>query len=61
MYNVDSCWYDALLIINAGSATTAAQRTQFNSQFSVVVPAGTSVTVARTYWPKVGNATYSST
>lgn len=61
VYNVDSCWYDALLIINAGSATTAAQRTQFNSQFSVVVPTGTSVTVARTYWPKVGNATYSST
>lgn len=42
-YNPDSCWYEAFIIINAGSATTLAQRTQFNSQYTIIVPAGDSI------------------
>ncbi len=61
VYNVDSCWYDALLIINAGSATTSAQRTQFNAQFSVVVPAGDTISIVKRYFPLIGNGALAGT
>lgn len=50
-YNADSCWYDAFIIINAGAATSAADRTQYNSQYTIVVPTGTGLTVTRRYAP----------
>lgn len=50
-YNVDSCWYDAFIIINAGSATSPADRTQFNSQYTIVTPTGTGLTITRRYAP----------
>ncbi len=56
-YNADSCWYDVYLIINAGSATTVAERVQFNSQLSLIVPTGTNVTIPRGYMPLINNST----
>jgi uncharacterized protein YjdB len=50
-YNVDSCWYDAFIIINAGAATSLVDRTQYNSQYTIVVPTGTGLTMARRYMP----------
>jgi uncharacterized protein YjdB len=50
-YNVDSCWYDAFIIINAGAATSAADRTQYNSQYTIVVPTGTGLSITRRYAP----------
>lgn len=58
-YNQDSCWYDAFLIINAGSATTVDERKQDFSAYSLVVPAGTFIDVIRNYNPIKNNATYS--
>lgn len=60
-YNADSCWYDAFIIINAGSATTIARRTQTNAQYSLVVPTGTTVTMRKNYMPLRDNQTYSGT
>jgi hypothetical protein len=56
-YNTDSCWYDAYLVINAGSATTVTERIQFNGQLTLVVPAGTKVTIPRGYMPLINNST----
>lgn len=56
-YNTDSCWYDVYLVINAGSATSVAERIQFNSQISLVVPTGTTVTIPRGYMPLINNST----
>lgn len=60
-YNADSCWYDAFIIINAGSATTIARRTQTNAQYSLVVPTGTTVTMRKNYMPLRDNQTYTGT
>ena len=42
-YNADSCRYDAYIVINSGTATTIAQRTQFNAQYSIVLPQADSI------------------
>ena len=60
-YDTSTCLYDCFLIINAGSASTVAQRIQFNSQYSIVVPFGTTVAVDTTYNPLVNNSTGTST
>jgi hypothetical protein len=60
-YNTTTCRYDAFVIFTKGNATTAVQRTQFNAQFSVVVPTGTTVTVAQNFMPLTGNTGYAGT
>nr|MBP6694692.1 hypothetical protein [Saprospiraceae bacterium] len=60
-YNTDSCRYDAFIIINAGTATSVARRTQTNAQYSIVVPTGTGISVARSYMPLKDNQTYTGT
>ncbi|MBK8701460.1 MAG: cadherin-like domain-containing protein [Saprospiraceae bacterium] len=57
-YNSTSCRFDACIVITAGSATTAPQRAQFNSQYSLVVPTGSSVSIAQNYNPIQNNQTY---
>ncbi|MBK8515101.1 MAG: Ig-like domain-containing protein [Saprospiraceae bacterium] len=42
-YNADSCRYEAYLVVNSGTATTVAQRTQFNAQYTIVVPQADSI------------------
>jgi hypothetical protein len=60
-YDADSCKYFACIIINAGSASTVARRTQTNSQYTIVVPTGTSISVNRSYFPLRNNQTYTGT
>lgn len=60
-YNTTTCKFDACIVITAGSATTAPQRAQFNSQYSVVVPTGTSVSIAQNFNPIQNNQTYGGT
>lgn len=55
-YDTTLCRYDAYLIVNSGSATTAARRIQFNSQFTIVVPTGVSLSVAASHMPLLDNA-----
>lgn len=59
-FNDTTGLFDAFLIAEAGNATTVQQRTQFNSQFSVVVPSGSSVSVSENFLPLVGNQNYNS-
>lgn len=60
-YNTTTCRYDAYVIFTKGFATTAVQRTQFNAQFSVVVPTGSTISVAQNFMPLTNNSTYSGT
>lgn len=60
-YNTTSCRFDCYLIIAQGSGTTPQQRAQFGSQFSVVVPTGSSVSIAQNFMPLVGNQSYNGT
>jgi uncharacterized protein YjdB len=60
-YDTVLCRYDAYIIINAGSATTSQQRTQFNAQYSLVVPTGTTLTVVASHMPLQANQTYTGT
>ncbi len=60
-YNTTTCRFDACIVITAGSATTAPQRAQFNSQYSIVVPTGTSLSIAQNFNPIQNNQTYGGT
>ena len=60
-YDTVDCQYDAFLIINAGDASSISERVQFNSQFSVIVPTGTTVVVDTSYMPLLNNSTYTGT
>lgn len=60
-YNHNVDLFDCYLVIEAGSASTVVQRTQFNAQMTVVVPAGTRLNVGQNYWPRVQNQNYNST
>lgn len=59
-YNTTTCKFDACIVITAGSATTAPQRAQFNSQYSVVVPTGTTISIGEndSHNPIQNNQTY---
>ena len=60
-YNPDSCRYEAFLIINAGSTSNIAQRTQAFTKFSVVVPTGTNINVIENYFPLNDNEAFTGT
>ncbi|MBK7787220.1 MAG: cadherin-like domain-containing protein [Saprospiraceae bacterium] len=62
-YNTTTCKFDACIVITAGSATTAPQRAQFNSQYSVVVPTGTTISIGEndSHNPIQNNQTYGGT
>ncbi len=57
-FDTTTCLFDCYLIVTEGSATTAAQRAQFNAQYSIVTPAGSFIEVDTSYMPLVGNQTY---
>jgi hypothetical protein len=56
-YNTTTCNFDCYIKITAGAQTTtnAALRAQFNSQYSVVAPFGTTVNVVQNFMPLQGN------
>ncbi len=60
-YNTTTCRFDCYLIIAEGSGTTPQRRAQFGSQFSIVVPTGSSVSIAQNFMPLVGNQSYNGT
>lgn len=60
-YDTTLCRYDAYIIINSGSASSIAHRTQFNAQYTVIVPTGTTLTVAQSHNPLQNNQTYTGT
>ena len=60
-FDTTTCLFDCYIIITEGSATTAPQRAQFNAQYSIVVPAGSSIEVDTSYMPLIGNQTYTGT
>lgn len=60
-YNDATCRWDCYIIIEEGSATLAFERIQYNSQYSVVVPTGTTVAVAQNFMPLNSNSNYNGT
>jgi len=60
-YNVDSCWYDAFLIVNFGSAVTVSERQQDYTQYSIIIPTATNINIVRNYMPIVENETFTGT
>lgn len=60
-FNPNTCLFDCCIIINEGSAITAIQRAQFNSQYSIVVPTGSNVSIAANRNPIQNNQTYKGT
>ena len=57
-FDTTTCLFDCYLIITEGSATTAAQRAQFNAQYSIVTPAGSFIEIDTSYMPLINNQTY---
>lgn len=57
-YDSTTCWYDFNIIILEGYAEGIGQRTQFNSQITVVVPTGSTVDFAAKYMPLQSNQFY---
>lgn len=60
-YDTVQCRYDCYIIINSGSAISAIHRTQFSSQYSIVVPTGSTVEVAENFMPLKYNQNYTGT
>ena len=60
-YDTLQCRYDCSIIITEGSAILAPYRTQFNSQYTIVVPTGTTVDIEETYLPIQNNQNYDGT
>ena len=60
-YNIDSCWYDAFLIVDSGNAIDPQDRIQEYTQYTIVVPAGTIIWVAKSYLPLLDNEFYDGT
>jgi len=58
IYNCETNQYDVHIEIIEGSATTIPQRAQFNSQISLVVPTGETITLTDTYMPLQNNQLY---
>lgn len=57
-YNCETNQYDVSIIILEGSASSIPERAQFNSQISIVVPAGELLALTDNYMPLQGNQNY---
>ncbi|MEM9546324.1 MAG: T9SS type A sorting domain-containing protein [Bacteroidota bacterium] len=60
-YNEVTDLYDCKIVIGAGSAMTYPQRIQFNAQYSVVVPTGSTITIEELHNPLENNQFYTGT
>lgn len=58
-YNPTTCLFDCCLIVGEGSATTVQQRIQSSSQYSIVIPLGSSLEVKKLNMPLQSNQNYS--
>lgn len=50
-FNEATGLFDAGIVIAEGQATSAVHRTQFNAQYSFLVPAGSDVNISKRYMP----------
>lgn len=57
-YNNITCRWDCYIIIEAGSAVLSGHRAQGNAQYSVVVPTGSTISLAQNFMPLNGNGSY---
>lgn len=57
-FNPETDLFDCYLIIKEGNATSFRHRTQFNAQFSVLVPGGSKVELVKSYMPLQNNQNY---
>lgn len=60
-YDDSTSLYEAKIYIAEGEATEYVERIQFNSQYTIVVPAGSLLTIDTLYNPKENNANYDGT
>jgi len=60
-YNDSTSLYDCKIVIIEGEATTYPQRIQFNAQYTIVVPTGTTFTLDSLHNPKENNQFYTGT
>ena len=60
-YNDITHLYDCKIVIIEGKAQTYPQRIQFNSQYTIVVPHGTTLKIEELYNPKEANQFYEGT
>ncbi|MBK9256230.1 MAG: T9SS type A sorting domain-containing protein [Saprospiraceae bacterium] len=60
-FNKSTCLFDCCIIIMEGSATLPIHRAQFNAQYSVVVPTGSTVFIAQNHMPVQNNQNYNGT
>ncbi len=60
-YDTSLCRFDAYVVIRGGSATLPQHRAQFNAQYSIVVPTGSSVSLVASHNPIRDNINYNGT
>jgi len=60
-YNPETCLYEACIVIISGSATSITDRVQFNSQYTIVVPTGTTISIDPLFAPLEANTGYTGT
>ena len=60
-YNMETEMYDCKIVITGGQAETYPQRIQFNSQYSIVKPAGATFSIDTLYEPREENQFYTGT
>lgn len=60
-FNSESCLFEANIIINSGAATSAIQRAQFSSQYTIVIPSSSSLNIVANHMPLQGNQNYGGT
>jgi hypothetical protein len=60
-FDTTTCWYDFHIIILDGYAEGAGQRTQFNSQITILIPTGSTIAFADKYLPLQANQNYTGT
>ena len=60
-YDTATCWYDFHIIILDGYAEGIGQRTQFQSQITLIIPTGTTIAFADKYMPLQNNQNYTGT
>jgi hypothetical protein len=61
LFNETTALYECYLNIDEGSARTSAERVQFNSQVSIVMPTGSEISVVENFMPLENNINGKST
>ncbi|MBK9256239.1 MAG: T9SS type A sorting domain-containing protein [Saprospiraceae bacterium] len=57
-FNEKTNLFDCYLVIKDGNATTLRDRAQFNAQYTILVPTGSTVEMVKTYMPLQNNQNY---